>query len=250
MITTQNSEGLPTLQEQAAFFDEWNSKYRTQGFEDIEPESKARGTRVLELLQALPLSRPSILEVGCGTGWLAERLCHVGPTTGLDLSERAIELARRRELDATFIAGDFYQLDLGREAFDVIVSLDTIAGVPDQAGFLRKVGSLLKSGGYLLLTVQNKFVYERRSDIGRPRWGQIRKWLSRRQLHQLLAADFRVLASTTVLPKGDQGILRVANSHKVNHVLRLLFSECTITRAKERLGLGNSRVILAQRRSH
>ena len=97
----------PNIQEQAAFHDQWNSAYRDVDFDDIEEESKARAMKVLEYLKCLPLSRPEILEVGCGTGWLTAKLCDIGPTVGIDLSEKAIEIANRRGRTANFIAGDF-----------------------------------------------------------------------------------------------------------------------------------------------
>jgi len=65
---------------------------------------------------------------------------------------------------------------------------------------------------------------------------------------KLLSPRFRVLHTTTVLPKGDKGILRLVHSYKVNRILELAFSRAIITRAQERLGLGQTRVVLAQRR--
>ncbi len=238
----------PTLQEQIDFFDEWNEKYRSAGFEQIEPESKARGDNVLEILSSLPLRHPRILEVGCGTGWLTERLIEFGPTTAIDLSPRAIEIARRRGLDAEFFAGDFYRHEFQRADFDVGVSVETISMVPDQAQFVAKLATAIKPGGYLILTAQNKFVYERRSDIPPPLPGNIRKWLSRRELMRLLRPHFQVIRTTTVLPKGDMGILRAVYSYKVNRLLGLFFSTATIVRVQEKAGLGHTRVVLARRR--
>src|SRR5271166_3021602 len=104
----QPMEEYPTLEQQVEFFDHWNESYRKEGFEEIEPESHARGERVLQILESLRILGVSILEVGCGTGWLTERLVRFGPTTAIDLSPRAIAIARSRGLDSEFVAGDFY----------------------------------------------------------------------------------------------------------------------------------------------
>ena len=194
------------------------------------------------------VQRPLILEIGCGTGWLTERLLKFGPTTAIDLSPKAIEMAKHRGLDAQFIVGDFCTHVFPEGCFDVVVCLETVAYVSDQPLFIEKLASSIRYGGYLVLTSVNKFVYDRRSDIGPPKAGQIRKWLSRRALRKLLKPMFRILQVTTVLPKGDKGILRIVYAYRINLMLGRIFSRETIVRMQERLGLGHTVVILAQRR--
>jgi 2-polyprenyl-3-methyl-5-hydroxy-6-metoxy-1,4-benzoquinol methylase len=238
----------PALREQVSFHDEWNEKYRSVGFDGIEAESKARAELVLQILSSLPVKDPLIVEVGCGTGWLTEQLLGFGPTTGIDLSPKAIEIAKRRGLDAEFIAGDFYECSLRRAHFDVAVCVETISAVPDQSRLVARLAEVVKPGGYLLLTTQNKFIYERRSDIRPPQPGNIRKWLNRRELRRLVRPHFEVLHVTTVLPKGDKGILRVVHSYKLNWLLNRFWTRERIARVQERLGLGHTLVVQARRR--
>jgi 2-polyprenyl-3-methyl-5-hydroxy-6-metoxy-1,4-benzoquinol methylase len=193
-----------------------------------------------------PLGEP-ILEVGCGTGWLTERLTDWGPTTAIDLSTRAVEMAKSRGTKAQFIAGDFYTAELQPGSFAVAICIETIAYVPNAELFLAKLASLLRPNGLLILTTVNPFVYRRRSDIGPPAPGQIRNWLSRGELHRLLRAKFRVISSRTFLPRGDRGVLRIAHSVKLNRLLSKLWSDESITRAKEWLGLGHCRIVVARR---
>ena len=223
-------------------------RWRAAPFEDIEPECKARGSKVLQMLHSLSLPLPAVLEIGCGTGWLTDKLAQLGNVTAIDLSEKAIAIAQQRNTGATFIAGNIYTQDFGAQQFDIVVCVETLSCVADQHLFIAKLASLTKPGGYLVVTAQNKFVYQRRSDIGPPRAGQIRQWLSRFELHRLLQSDFRILKSVTVLPRGDRGILRLVNSYKLNWVLNRLFSKGRIDRVKEKLGFGHSRVVLAERR--
>src|SRR5262249_2978419 len=131
--------------------------------------------------------------------------------------------------------------------FDVAVCLETISGVPDQPLFVTRLASAIRPRGYLVLTTQNRFVYERRSDIRPPEPGNIRKWLNGRGLRKLLKPAFDIIDMTTVLPKGDVGILRIVHSYKVNWLLGRVFSRGTIARAEEKLGLGHTLVVLAQR---
>ena len=238
-----------TAAQQTKYFDRWNS-YRNVGFDNIDPESRRRGELVLHFLDSLPIKQPDILEVGCGTGWLTEKIARYGKTTAIDLSASAIEFAKQRGTNAEFVAGDIHKLDLPVRTFDVVVLVEVISCVPAQARFLERVASLMKPGAFLILTSLNRFVYMRRSDTPLPRPpGEIANWLTRRELHRLVKRDFRILRSFTFLPAGDRGLLmRILNSYKVNWSLNRVFSTDTITKVKEYLGLGHCRMVLATRR--
>lgn len=248
LASPRHDARCPTLEEQAGFYDRWNSQFRAASFDDIGEESQARGLAVLESVRSLAIESPTILEVGCGTGWLTERLAQIARCTAIDLSPRAIDIAKQRGLSAEFIAGDFYTADLGSRRFDVVVCVETISYVPDQPLFVDKIGSITKPGGYLILTSVNSFVYKRRKDVRPPEPGQIRKWLSRRELHRLLKGHFRIVSSKTILPAGYSGVLRLVNSPKINRLLACVLSEAHLRAAKERLGFGHCRVIVARRR--
>jgi 2-polyprenyl-3-methyl-5-hydroxy-6-metoxy-1,4-benzoquinol methylase len=239
---------MPTIEEQAAFYDEWNAHHRSGDVEAQDEESKARAAKVLEYVDRLQLSNPEILEIGCGTGWLTAKLSERGRCLGIDLSSRAIEIAKERGLSVEFKAGDFFEIALPKAHYDLAVVVETIAYVTDQPRFVAKLVSHLKPGGYLILTSMNKFVYERRHDVMQLKPGQVRHWLGRSELYQLLHPSFRVLRTTTVLPCGHKGILRIVNSPKLNGVLNWVFSRDLIRRGKEWLGLGQTRVLLAVRR--
>jgi 2-polyprenyl-3-methyl-5-hydroxy-6-metoxy-1,4-benzoquinol methylase len=237
----------PTIEQQAAYFDSWNVRCRAKAFDEIDANTKAGAQKILEMLHSLQLTQPAILEVGCGTGWLTERLVDYGETIAIDLSPRAIEIAKHRRLSATFIAGDLCKQDFPLTHFDVVILPETISCIPNQAVFVDKIASVLKLGGYLILSSLNKFVFDRRSDLGPRPQAEVSNWPSRKGLHQLLKSEFRILKSVTVLPMGDKGLLRIVNSYKCNSLLRLFIPKTTIDWAKEKLGLGHMRVILAQR---
>lgn len=239
----------PSLQEQAEFNDRWNQRCGNGSFDELPAEVQAQGSMVMELLRSLDLKSPVILEVGSGTGWLTEKLVQFGACTAVDLSSRAIETARQRGFAADLIAGDFLEVNLPCDHFDICTSIGSIAYFTDQVALFDKVAALLKSNGYLILTTNNRFVFERRGDVPPPEPGQVRNWLSRTQLRKLLRRHFEVLDEYTMFPAGDRGILRLVNSTKINSLLRWVLSDDTITRAKERMGLGHCRVVVARRRS-
>ena len=244
----------PPLDAQIAFYDTWHTKHRTGGFNELECADKelySATFEVFDIIQSLALKQPRILEMGCGTGWLSEKLCNFGTVTGIDLSPKAIAIAKQRGCSAEFIAADILTYDQPLGLFDLVVACDTLFYVSDQIVFMDKIAKLVKPGGFLILVTINSFVYERRSDIPPPANGQVRTWLTRRQLIKLCDQDYIVRISKAVVPpiKGDKGILRLVNSFKLNRLLGCFFSMEAVNNLKVKLGLGDRLIIVAQRKN-
>jgi O-antigen biosynthesis protein len=97
-----------------------------------------------------------VLDVGCSTGYLAERLQQRGSTViGLEMDERAAELARRF-CEAVYV-GDIETMELPLEpaSFDAIVCGDLIEHLRDPQAVLSRLRPLLKPGGRLVLSTPN-----------------------------------------------------------------------------------------------
>jgi len=238
---------LPSLEEQRRHYDAWNTAHRASDLSDLGPESQSRAEALLDAVRRLPGPRRRILEVGCGTGWLTEHLTRLGDVTAVDLSPRAVELARERGVAADLRSGDFIAMPLPEGAFDVVVCMDTLFYVYDQPAFLERVARTLRPGGHLVMDTINPFVFRRWSPIGPPAPGQVRRWLGARAVRRLLEPRFRLLETRTVLPRGDRGLLRLVNSVKLNRGLDRVLGAGRVRRAKERLGLGHARLFVARR---
>ena len=238
------TETPPSRAEQKQYWDErWNR------VKDEYPHAWARrrGAAILAMLGPLALQHPRILDMGCGTGWFTEELARIGEATGVELSEAAVSLARSRYPHATFLAGNVLEMAFPAAHYDVVVSLEVIAHVEDQDGYLKQAAQALKPRGYLVITTVNKFVHDR-MDWSEDSPGHIRFWLGRSSLRQLLSRHgFRVLRMTSVIPMGHGGILRLVNSHKVNALVTGIIPERTLEGLKERAGLGWTWVALTQK---
>ena len=72
------------------------------------------------------LRDPSIIEVGCGSGWNFEVLTYLlkRPVRyiGLDYSEAMVSLARKCYPDVTFLAGDASKLPFSDSVYDILIS--------------------------------------------------------------------------------------------------------------------------------
>src|SRR5438874_3800964 len=111
----------------------------------------------LDLL--LPLAGSAnqrVLDVGCGTGFLAFRFAELGHTvTGIDLSPQMIDRARRKTEQAgqkiEFRVGDAAALDCADDSFDLVVARHVIWNLPDPERGLTEWLRVLRPGGRLVL---------------------------------------------------------------------------------------------------
>src|SRR6476469_6178474 len=74
-----------------------------------------------------PSGNVSVLDAGCGTGGMLATIRQKFPRaelTGVDESERAIELCRDRSLDARLLRASVHDLPFPENAFDFVLSLD------------------------------------------------------------------------------------------------------------------------------
>ena len=124
---------------------------------------------------------------------------------------------------------------------------EVLSHVPDQAAFLRRVFGLMRSGGYLMLATQNRFVLERSAGVAPRAPGQIRTWVNARELRDLLEPDFSVLQLTSVVPHGYLGVLKWVNSPRLNKLVAKFAPQARIDALKERFLLGHTLMVLARK---
>ena len=108
------------------------------------------------LISRLVPAAGDALDVGCGTGTLSLVMASLGlRVTGVDLSERMLEHARRKSSDAgtnvTFLSGDAASPPLTAESFDVVLCRHVLWALPDPARALLNWSRLLRPRGRLVL---------------------------------------------------------------------------------------------------
>jgi 2-polyprenyl-6-hydroxyphenyl methylase/3-demethylubiquinone-9 3-methyltransferase len=102
-----------------------------------------------------------ILDIGCGAGLLSESLAKAGhDVLGLDASAEAIAAAQAhatgRGLTLAYRTGAAEELQAEGQKFPVITALEVIEHVPDPAGFVATLASLLEPGGLLFISTLNR----------------------------------------------------------------------------------------------
>lgn len=119
-------------------------------------------SNILGLIQRMSLPvNASILEVGCGPGWVTEILALLGyKVTAFDPSDDFIQIARDRIRDAssarkypqmesnvTFIVNTLEELDFPEDSFDAIIFYDILHHIIDEEKGLENCSKWLRSSG-------------------------------------------------------------------------------------------------------
>ena len=232
---------------QQQFWNDWNARTRERSLGEISLAQADVVERWLKRLDDEPLD---IIDVGCGTGWLSERLTAHGNVTGTDLADEVVDRAKQRVPSASFVAGDFLEMEFGSRQFDVVVCLEVLSHVPDQGRFVERVARLLRPGGSLILATQNRRALER-NRIPDPAAGQLRRWVDRHELRMLLEPEFDVIELISITPTFNRGVLRIINSSTVERWaarVHVSFLEQGVKRLEEKAFLGWSLMTLCRRR--
>jgi ubiquinone/menaquinone biosynthesis C-methylase UbiE len=141
----------PHLEKTRAYYDDFAARYerhRDQGtyhalVDELEVDLVARYG-----------AKKDVLECGCGTGLLLERIARfAGNAKGLDLSPGMLEKARARGLDVR--EGSVTRLPFDDASFDVACSFKVLAHVPDIHGALAEMARVTRSGGVVIAEFYN-----------------------------------------------------------------------------------------------
>ena len=110
---------------------------------------RSRNKLVIWVLDTYCQDASSLLDVGCGTGFVLQAIRDWSPEIellGSDLSAEALEIARELVPTATFIQRDAQHLEPGKE-FDVVCAFDVLEHLDDDEGALVRIAAASRLGG-------------------------------------------------------------------------------------------------------
>lgn len=154
---------------------------------------EARNDLIVWALRHWFPSAKSLLEIGCGTGFVVSRIAHDFPavaTSASDLFPDAMTFVKSRAPNTLL-----YQIDGRcipfRAEFDVIGAFDVIEHIEDDRAVMRQVYKAVRPGGGLLVTVpQHPFLWTSYDEYGHHKRRYTRRSLAR----LLLDAGFEIVA--------------------------------------------------------
>jgi len=183
-----------TLKERVRAF--WQANPCGIKFADAEPGTR----RFYELVEAhryasewhIPIAADfraarglKVLEIGCGLGTDGAQFAEAGADyTGVDLTDAAVDLARKRfelfDLTGSFQTADAENLEFADESFDLVYSHGVLHHTPDTAKAIREVYRVLRPGGRAIVMLYHRDSYNYRLNISvlRRAGAQLLRWES------------------------------------------------------------------------
>jgi ubiquinone/menaquinone biosynthesis C-methylase UbiE len=141
------------------------------------------------------LSRPRVLEIGCGTGYVLRGLATQGnyELTGADANIAGLRHARLRLPSVEFVQVDARDLPYDA-AFDAVGAFDVIEHINEDERVLTSIRRALKPGGVLIVTVpQHKWLWSWADEQARHK----RRYRRRELCDKVMAAGFEMVRATS-----------------------------------------------------
>lgn len=124
-----------------------------------------------------------VLEIGCGVGTDGAQFAEAGADyTGVDLTEAAVELARKRfelfGLSGKFQTADAENLDFADGSFDLVYSHGVLHHTPETEKAIKEIHRVLRPGGRAMVMLYHRGSYNYRINISvlRRAGAQLLKW--------------------------------------------------------------------------
>jgi SAM-dependent methyltransferase len=185
------------------------ASYDAELFERLsqaEPRSfwfRARNRLIVAILRRYFPQATSVLEVGCGSGFVLSGIRDAYPQVrlvGVDLFEEGLRIARERVPEAELRRLDVRELPFDDE-FDVVCALDVLEHLDDDEGALVRMRRALRPGGGIVLLVpQHKWLWSGADTFAHHR----RRYARCELLHLVRSAGFEIVFAssftTSLLP--------------------------------------------------
>jgi SAM-dependent methyltransferase len=160
---------------------------------EVEAESfwfRSRNRLVLWALDSYFPGAQSLLEIGCGTGFVLSAIRVARPDmslTGGDAMVEGLRIARRRLSAASLLQLDARRLPFDSE-FDVVVAFDVLEHIAEDDLVLAEMHRATRpGGGAIVLVPQHPWLWNDQEDSG-----HVRRYRRKELCGKLEAAGFRV----------------------------------------------------------
>lgn len=149
----------------------WDSVYGDGGVKGAV--YSVRQSRVVRWVVELAGPGASVIEIGAGAGHLAVDLAERGfDVLAVDSSDGMLDRARKNAAHAGLddrvrtLQADAMDIPIADASFDVVVAVGLLPWVEDPGRALHEMARLVRPGGYVVLTTDNRYGLSRLLDPG------------------------------------------------------------------------------------
>ncbi len=125
----------------------------------LRAENRIRAPWVLEEIRKHFPGPVSVLDIGCGAGFLSNPLVKDGhQVTGIDLSESSLRVARQFDVTgrARYLMANAYELPFLEQSFDVVCAMDVLEHVEHPQRLIEEASRVLRRGGLFFFHTFNR----------------------------------------------------------------------------------------------
>ena len=126
---------------------------RAHDYDNLALMQKDIADRLLKLIPERDYL--TILDIGCGTGYMCRQLKKRFPAahiTGVDIASEMLQRAMAEDPEGNYICEDFTKMDLSGKRYDLIVSASALHWIDDINQILEKYHSLCGIMAYAVFT--------------------------------------------------------------------------------------------------
>lgn len=225
---------------------------------------RARNSLITWALERYAPEFETLLEIGCGTGYVLSGIAHAFPQAklqGAELFTAGLAFAAARQPKVDFIQMDARYIPFADE-FDVIGAFDVLEHIEEDGQVLAQIYDALKAEGIMLLTVpQHAWLWSSVDDYA----CHVRRYSSKELHDKVKRSGFEILRSTSfvscLLPamwvsrfaqkkavNGADVMAEFKISPRLNQLLELIMkAEISIIRYGINFSFGGSRLVVAKK---
>lgn len=125
----------------------------------LRAESRVKSEWILDQLKRHHLLGAKILDVGCGAGFLSNKLAvHGHQVFGVDLSATSLQVAKKYDSTRSVVyqMADAYHLPFANSSFDMVTALDFLEHVEEPQKAIQEFSRVLKPGGLFIFHTFNR----------------------------------------------------------------------------------------------
>lgn len=176
---------------------ERTSGFRSQHFEQLAALEEnsfwftARNRLIVRALAQWTPNAKSMLEIGCGTGYVLQAIGMAFPgieLSGTEILVAGLPYAAKRVPQATLMQMDARSIPFDRE-FDAVGAFDVLEHIEEDDAVMREVWRALRPGGAFLVTVpQHRFLWSKQDEYA----CHVRRYEAEELRAQLLRTGFKL----------------------------------------------------------